>query len=115
MRMSAAQIAAVAENAGFTGADLIVAVSVAYSESGGDPNAGVDAPGVDQGNSIGLWQIYLPAHPEFAGEDLTDPQTNANAAFSVYQAAGSRFTPWASFNSGKNQAFLSEAAAGVNA
>ena len=41
----------------------------------------------------GLWQIYLQDHPEFAGLDLRDPATNANAAFSVYSNAG-RFRPW---------------------
>ena len=112
--LTPSQVAAVASAAGFSGSDLIVAVSVAGSESGFDPNAGVDAPGVDKGKSIGLWQIYLPAHPEFAGQDLTDPQTNADAAYSIYQDAGNSFTPWASYNSGKNQAFLAEAAQGVN-
>src|SRR5208282_1510952 len=57
--------------------------------------------GTPQGQgSYGLWQIYLKMHPEFAGVNLADPQTNANAAYSIYAIAGG-FTPWSTYTSGQ--------------
>lgn len=109
-RLTAQQVAAYAANAGFTGDDLIIATAIAGSESGYRP----DVTG-DDGQSIGLWQIDRKYHPEFASWDLTDPQQNANAAFSVYQAAGNSFSPWSSYNSGKYSSFMAIASQAVNA
>lgn len=109
-KLSASQIAQYAANAGFTGNDLATAVSIALAESGGNPKAVGDL-GITPGGSVGLWQINLKYHPEFAGEDLTDPQTNANAAYSVYAAAGFSFHPWSTFKSGANVAYLADAQA----
>jgi hypothetical protein len=98
-----------AANAGFSGNALATAVAVALAESGGNPNAynPETAAGAPTGKgSYGLWQIYLNAHPEFAGLNLMDPQTNANAAFSVYSAAGG-FAPWSTYKSGAYVSFLS--------
>jgi len=112
MNLSAGQIAQYAAAAGFSGADLVTAVAIALAESnGGNPNAynkePQDVPGnfgrssPDDGlGSYGLWQIYLAAHPEFAGENLLDPQTNANAAYAIYAVAGG-FHPWSTFGSGE--------------
>jgi hypothetical protein len=112
MNLSAGQIAQYAANAGFAGNDLVTAVAIALAESnGGNPNAYYsepqDVPGrygrasVNDGlGSYGLWQIYLAAHPEFAGENLADPQTNANAAYSIYAVAGG-FAPWSTYTSGE--------------
>jgi hypothetical protein len=105
-------IAVYAKNAGFTGADLLTAVAVALAESGGDPNAynPETAAGTPEGlGSYGLWQIYLKAHPEFQGQNLFDPQTNANAAYSVYRAAGNSFRPWSTYLNGAYTAHLDEA------
>lgn len=95
-----------AANAGFSGSDLVTAVAIALAESGGNANAynpelaaqALNGAPDGQG-SAGLWQIYQFAHPEFEGEDLYDPQTNANAAFSVYSDAGNSFSPWTTFKS----------------
>lgn len=86
--------------AGFSGTDAVTATAIALAESSGDANAYnpelLAGTATGQG-SVGLWQIYQAAHPEFAGQDLTDPQTNANAAYSVYSAAGNSFSPWTTF------------------
>jgi hypothetical protein len=111
-------IASVAATAGFQDNDLVVAVAVALAESGGNPLAynPETAAGTPQGRgSVGLWQIYRKAHPEFDSWDLTDPQTNANAAFSVYSAAGQSFSPWSTFNNGAYISRLSDAQNRVNA
>lgn len=87
-------IAGVASTAGFTGSDLVIAVAIAYAESSGNPNASNTVP---PDNSYGLWQINLNAHPEYDPTSLLDPQTNANAAFAIYQAAGNSFKPWGTY------------------
>lgn len=94
MNLSAAQIQSYAAAAGFSGADLQTAVAIALAESSGNPAAIGDS-----GNSLGLWQINLPAHPEFSGANLFDPQSNAQAAFAIYSAAGG-FSPWSTYGSG---------------
>lgn len=92
-----------AAGAGFAGPDLDVAVAVAQAESAGDPAAVGDRA---LGGSVGLWQIYRVAHPEFALEDLTDPAVNAAAAYAVYAAADSTFTPWSTYKNGAYKKFL---------
>ena len=112
MAPSVTNIAQYAEQAGFAGEDLLIAVAIALAESSGNARAynPETAAGAPEGKgSYGLWQIYLHAHPEFAGQDLYDPQTNANAAFSVYTAAGNSFSPWSTFKNGAYQAKLDTA------
>ena len=101
-------IAIVAKNAGFTGTDLVTAVAVALAESGG--NAMAYNPN-DPGGSYGLWQIDLGLHPEFQGENLYDPQTNANAAYSVWQRQG--WEGWSTYKNGNYKLHLPVAAASV--
>jgi hypothetical protein len=115
-----ADIQAVAANAGFSGADLATAVAIALAEtlpSGNENsyNPETDAPGgtpPGQG-SYGLWQIYLKKHPEYAGLNLMDPQTNAHAAYDQYSQHG--FAPWSTYGSGKYQTYLGQAIAAVQA
>ena len=102
--LTAAQINYYAQTAGFSGSDLATAVAIALAESSG--NAAIYNPETQAGapagkGSYGLWQIYLNKHPEFAGVNLYDPQTNANAAYSIYSAAGG-FSPWTTYKSGKS-------------
>jgi hypothetical protein len=115
--LTAAQIAGYAENAGFTGEDLITAVAIALAESSGNPNVynpetGAGAPSGE--GSYGLWQIYLYMHPEFNGMNLYDPQTNANAAYSIYAAAGG-FSPWTTYGSGAYESYVAEVESAVSA
>lgn len=112
--LSASQIAQYAANAGFSGDDLETAVAIALAESSGNPNANGDT-NLTPGGSVGLWQINLKAHPEFAQVDLTDPQTNADAAYAVYVAAGYNFRPWSTYKSGAFAQYLSDAQGAVNA
>jgi len=109
---TAAAIAQLAAWAGFTGAALIIATAIALAESSGNPNAHGDI-GIGQG-SFGLWQINAYYHPEY-GPDFTklyDPETNANAAYAIYLAAGSSFSPWSTF---KNRAYMTYYSAAQNA
>lgn len=117
-KFDASQIASYAADAGFSGDDLITAVAIALAESNGNLDAynPETAAGTPEGmGSYGLWQIYLKAHPEFTGWNLSDPQVNAQAAYSVYQHAGRSFRPWATFTSGIYQSRIEAATEGVNA
>jgi hypothetical protein len=116
MHLSAQQIAGYAQTAGFSGPDLVTAVAVALAESSGNPQAHGDKSLGTGIGSFGLWQIYADAHPEF-GPDfsaLFDPQTNAQAAYQVYQAAGGSFRPWSTFNSGAYFQYVEQAQQGVS-
>lgn len=102
--VGSATIAYYAQTAGFSSNDLPISVAIALAESSGNPGAINKAEG-----SYGLWQIHLIAHPEFQGWNLLDAQTNANAAYNVYTAAGQTFNPWTTFTSGKYQSFMEQA------
>jgi hypothetical protein len=108
--LSASQIAQYASNAGWSGNDLATAVAIALAESAGNPSAynPETAAGAPAGKgSYGLWQIYLNAHPEYAGDNLYDPQTNANDAYEIWQGVG--FSAWSTYSGGQYEAFLSTA------
>jgi Lysozyme like domain len=110
--LNAVQIAQYAMNAGWTQPDLTTAVAIALAESGGNPSAIGDqnlAP--SNGPSYGLWQINVGANPEFAGDNLTDPQTNANDAYQLYEASG--FSPWTTYKTGAYLAYVTQAQVGV--
>ena len=100
-------IASVASNAGFTGSDLVIAVAVAYAESSGNPSAVGDS-----GDSIGLWQIDTRYNPQFDASQLTDPQYNANAAFSIWQQGG--WSRWSTYNNGNYQNSMGQAQSDVD-
>jgi hypothetical protein len=89
--------------AGFINSDLNIAAAIALAESSGNPNAIGD---LTLGTSVGLWQINLRWHPEYTEQMLLDPQTNANAAYSVYRAAHFSFTPWSTYKSNAYLAHL---------
>jgi hypothetical protein len=60
----------------------VVAYAIARAESGGNPSACGDPPNqdYDHSNSIGLWQIHAPSHPEYDKCRLFEEDYNANAA-----------------------------------
>lgn len=93
-RASASQIAQYAYNAGFRGKSVALSVAVAMAESSGN----TDARG-DGGWSIGLWQVYRKAHPQYSEAYLLDPQNNAKAAYEI-SAGGSTFMPWTTYKTG---------------
>jgi hypothetical protein len=126
VRLSAADIANLARNAGFSGNDLQTAVAIALAESGGNPkNVGDKKLAPERGPSLGLWQINMGTKvhaSEFAAYDVFDPQVNANLAFSLYRRAGNSFRDWSTFTQADPktgrpyyQAHLSVAEIGVKA
>jgi hypothetical protein len=120
--LSPQQILVAARNAGFDDSSILTAVAIALAESGGDANAynpesdyfarhKIDGTGK---GSVGLWQIFQYAHPEFANLNLRDPNANASAAFSV-SSGGSNFFPWSTFGNGAYRAHLDAAQAAYDA
>jgi hypothetical protein len=105
MPLTAAQIAAYAANAGFSGSSLQTAVAIALAESSGNPSV-VGDTNITPGGSVGLMQINLAAHPQYTAAQLLDPQANMDAAYQVYQSAGGSFTPWTTYNTGAAAAYL---------
>lgn len=92
--LSLAQLQALAASVGFPNPAL--AAAVAMAESGGNPDAYGDA---DYGGSIGLWQVNLPAHPDYSEQDLYDPTYNAKAALAI-SSNGKNWNPWTTYRTG---------------
>lgn len=85
-----------------------IAAAIAQAESSGNaraynPETAANTPS-GQG-SYGLWQIYRKAHPEFAGQDLYNPATNAAAMFSV-SGGCQNWNPWSTFKNGAYRNYL---------
>jgi hypothetical protein len=115
-------IAAYAHGAGFSGADLPIAVAVAQAESGGHSEAHNDnaATGDD---SYGLWQINMkgslgePRRRQFhlaQNAELYDPQINARAAYAIRKSRGS-WADWSTYKSGAYKQYLGGATRAVTA
>jgi hypothetical protein len=110
--LTASQIAQYAATAGWSGADLAIAIAVAQAESDGNPQAVGDISLAPlRGPSKGLWQVNIGsnANPQYANDNLFDPQTNANDAYEIYLNAGSSFSPWSTFTGGQYQTYLAGA------
>jgi len=108
------QIVALARQTGFP--DPFLAAAVAMAESrvvrSNPPVADPFAHGdITLGHSLGLWQINLRAHPEFAAFALYDPEYNARAAFKV-SAGGSNWKPWTTFREGTYRQYLPKPVSG---
>jgi hypothetical protein len=93
-------------DAGFkkNGVDTEIMVSIAYAESGGNPNAHNNKPPDD---SYGLWQINMrgklgPDRRKRFGitdnRQLFDPATNARAAYIIYKDQG--LNAWTTYTRG---------------
>jgi hypothetical protein len=113
--LTAAQVAQVAKDAGWTGQDLVTSVAVCQAESSGwveavNPANGVYPPGSPAPGSrdFGLWQIDAKGltHPE-----LFDPATNAAKAHAMFLDRG--WKPWVAYTSGSYRSRLEAASVAV--
>jgi peptidoglycan hydrolase-like protein with peptidoglycan-binding domain len=87
--------------------DPALAAAVAMAESGGNPYAVGDG-----GTSFGLWQIHMPAHPEFDASKLLEPNYNAHAALLISKS-GTDWTPWTTYKTGAYKAYLAPDVSGA--
>ena len=81
----------------------VVAYAVACAESSKQPCV----PG-DNGDSIGLWQINVPSHPEYDKNQLTNPSYNANAALQI-SSNGKNWQWWTTWKNGAYKQYIPEA------
>ena len=107
------QIALVAQKAGFSGDNLVIAVAVAMAESLSDANCVGRLP------VYGLWQIYANAHPDLIDPNNPDaskwydPYVNARFAWKIY-TKGNNWVPWSVYTSGAYLKRMDKARAGVD-
>lgn len=98
-------IAGFAIAAGFPQNEIVTAVAVALAESSGNP-AAVNH-NTDGSTDSGLWQINS-IHTDLSGNPF-DPSTNAKMAFTIWQRAGGKWTPWSAYTSGRYRMFTGRA------
>lgn len=79
-------------------ADLAAAISMAENQSG-DPLV------ISGAGDVGLWQINIPAHPQYTIEQMQNPMQNARAAV-VISNNGTNWKPWVTYNNGSYRPFL---------
>jgi len=105
-RLSREEIRKLLTDAGFkkNGVDTEIMVSIAFAESGGDPNAHNNKPPDD---SYGLWQINMlgsmgPKRRKLFGitdnRQLFNPSINAMAAKKIYDSQG--LNAWTTYTRG---------------
>ncbi|HJY05268.1 MAG TPA: transglycosylase SLT domain-containing protein [Bryobacteraceae bacterium] len=94
--------------ANWSGSDVVTALAIAYAESGLNPQAR-GGPNSNGTYDWGLFQINDIHKPTQA--EKTDAVTNAKRAKRIFDAAGGKFTPWATFNSGAYKTHLAKAQA----
>jgi hypothetical protein len=103
--LSGVEVARDAYNAGFRGDDLVAVVAIAKRESNWKPGA-FNGNTATQDRSYGLMQINMLGDLSGArlqqfgitsNEQLLDPQTNMNAAFTLYKRAGNTLHAWGGY------------------
>jgi hypothetical protein len=112
MKLSDLQIALVANQAGFTGANLGIAVAVALAESGGNTDA-VNTANSDGSTDRGLFQINSVHSDLLSSGQWNNPNDNARMAYSVWHGQG--WQGWSTYNNGKYLLFLSRGKAAASA
>jgi hypothetical protein len=106
MTLTAAQIAGVAQQAGFSGNNVTIAVAVALAESGGNPAA--THYNSNGSTDYGLWQINSVHASLLSGGTWSDPLSNAKMAYSVWQGSG--WQAWTTYKTGAYLANMGKAA-----
>jgi hypothetical protein len=113
MALSPQEIAGAAQAAGFPPAELATATAVALAESGGDPAA--TNRNTNGSYDYGLWQINTVHGPLLSQGNRFDPVDNAKMAYTVWQRAGNKWTPWVTYKMGTYRVFMPKATLGAAA
>ena len=101
--LSEAQALAAIKAAGFPQDQWATALAIAKAESGLNPTA-VNTANRNGTRDYGLFQINSIHKPTAA--EKTDPVANSKRAYSIYKAAGSKWTPWSTYNAGLHKKFI---------
>jgi Lysozyme like domain len=97
-RLTLPALRELAVRVGFPDPDTAAAVAMAESQGN------VLAAG-DSGQSLGLWQVNTPSHPEFEPGRLLEAAYNARAALLISKT-GTDWTPWTQFRNGAFRAYM---------
>lgn len=92
-------------DAGWSMQEAPTALAIAMAESGLNPTA--THKNTNGSTDYGLFQVNSIHNPTQA--EKTEPVANAKKAYSIYAAAGNKWTPWATFNSGAYKSHLAAA------
>lgn len=110
-------IVKIAQKAGFTDESLVVAVSIALAESGGNTTArNVNGPtsGCPNGSTDkGLWQINDCYHNEVSELCADTPSCAAQQAYKISNN-GTNFHPWSTFLNGAYQQHVDAVRQAIN-
>ena len=99
------QVAGYWKRGGGSSSSCPTAVAVAWAESHGNPRARGNNPG---SYDRGLWQINSKWHPDVSDSCAYDAACNAKNAVRI-SSGGSRWSPWATYNHGKHNKYMSQA------
>lgn len=94
-----------AREEGFADPDTAAAIAMAESSGDpwarGDPHTPSECSTAGPSTSFGLWQINLPAHPEYRPNAirLLEPRYNAQAALAISRG-GTSWQPWSTYHPG---------------
>ncbi len=113
-RLSDVQIAQIAARAGFSGEDLVTAVSVALAESGGDPTLTYSNTDKHKSQDLGLFQINNYWNRDWLNGsfgDPYDPYASARIAKSIVEQIG--WKDWVTYKSGRYKNFDDRARAAI--
>lgn len=102
-QLSDRQMAGYLKAAGFPASALATGVAVGLAESGGRTDA------LNTANRNGSWDagfMQINSIHGYSQAALFNPVTNAAAAFKIWTAAGGRWTPWSTYNSGSFRVYL---------
>ena len=103
--LSMSQVAGYWKRGGGSSSSCPTAVAVAWAESHGNPRARGNNPG---SYDRGLWQINSKWHPDVSDSCAYDAACNAKNAVRI-SSGGSRWSPWATYNHGKHNKYMSQA------
>lgn len=103
--LTAQEIAGAAQQAGFTGQDLVIAVAVAFAESSGETTQ--VHPNDDGSTDYGLWQINTVHGSLLNQGDKFNPIDNARMAYTVWRDSG--WGAWTTYNTGAYLPYMARA------
>ncbi len=103
-KLTAQQIAGAAKAAGFPDNELATATAVALAESGGETTA--TNRNTNGSVDYGLWQINTVHGSLLSQGDKFNPTDNAKMAYTVWNGAGRKWSPWSAYNNQRYRTFL---------
>lgn len=106
-------LAGFAQAAGWKGDDLVTAVALALSSSGGDDGYHDTAGAPAYRDRRGLWSLDVLTSPQLATPGIFDPRVNAAGAYGLWAAAGGTWGAFPAFGSPAYRRWLSVAAEAV--